>query len=264
MRRLLKKSLLNGLIRTFLTILFAVFSRLKPYGAARKDLKENVKVKKPIKYFNTSVINDEKEEKTEINEESERVEEESSSSSEESDDVEEEDENGEEQETDEDEEKTSEIDEPNEIVVEPIGYNKKCSDELKPESSKNKIFRLKTVFLFVLLIISYVCLNNYLIMFIYYKSAKVSTIVVKSTSSSFIWFSWLNFNRNRPDFDLDNNSDDKLKTLIDPLDIEFIANKAHFYDNRQRIVLSDSYFDEDKYHFELIFRVLIFSVRFKF
>lgn len=246
MRRLLKKSLLNGLIRTFLTILFAVFSRLKPYGAARKDLKENVKVKKPIKYYNTSVmINDEKEEKTEVNEEPETLEEESSS--EESDDVEEEeDENDEEQETDEDEEKTSEIDEPNEIVVEPIGYNKKGSDELKPESSKNKIFRLKTVFLFVLLIISYVCLNNYLIMFIYYKSAKVSTTVVKSTSSSFIWFSWLNFNRNRPDFDLDNNSDEKSKTLIDPLDIEFIANKAHFYDNRQRIVLSDSYFDEEK------------------
>ena len=243
MRRLLKKSLLNGLIRTFLTILFAVFSRLKPYGAARKDLKENVKVKKPIKYFNT---NDEKEEKTEVvNEESETAVEEESSS-EESDDVEEEeDENDEEQETDEDEEKTSEIDEPTEIVVEPIGYNKKGSDDLKPESSRNKIFRLKTVFLFVLLIISYVCLNNYLIMFIYYKSAKVSTTVVKSTSSSFIWFSWLNFNRNRPDFDLDNNSDDKLKTLIDPLDIEFIANKAHFYDNRQRVVLSDSYFDEE-------------------
>lgn len=243
MRRLLKKSLLNGLIRTFLTILFAVFSRLKPYGAARKDLKENVKVKKPIKYYNTSVINDEKEEKTEVNEESETLEE---SSSEESDDIEEEEDENEEQETDEDEEKTSEIDEPNEIVVEPIAYNKKGSDDPKPESSKNKIFRLKTVFLFVLLIISYVCLNNYLIMFIYYKSAKVSTTVVKSTSSSFIWFSWLNFNRNRPDFDLDNNSDDKLKTLIDPLDIEFIANKAHFYDNRQRVVLSDSYFDEDK------------------
>lgn len=295
MRRLLKKSILNGIIRIFITAFYSVFTKFRSYDLNKSIKDQNEQLKKVIgfltngnktfqndetvvdndevglKMSNDSCsnrnkiisIDDEEENENEIDEEN--VEEDY-----EEDEFEPDEDNSEEDDNQlaNKDAKSYYIDQKNstsdyyypsddEFIKFSVPYKRgsKYDEPSRPESpSGKKLFRFKTIFLFIFLIISYVCLNNYLIMFIYYKSSstsKTSSSVIKSNSGGF-WLSIFNIESYKMkksykfDSESSNESSDGFKILIDPLDIEVAnLNKNEFIRDRQRILLRESYFYEN-------------------
>lgn len=145
-----------------------------------------------------------------------------------------------------------------------------CASSVNTNASK---FKIKTIFLFVLFVVAYVCLNNYLIMFVYIKSStstssyasksratttllpEASSNVNKSLSDRFrsLFSSLLSSNKDVPsdeDSSMDtskeiSNSTDNSSVIIDPADvIEAHLNMSWFLNNNRYTILDNSYFDE--------------------
>lgn len=144
-------------------------------------------------------------------------------------------------------------------------YENVSSKKLKDSSTGGKkFFKVKTVFLILFVIISYICLNNYLIMFLFYRSstspqatspksefnnnynnkppAGNSFYAALSNSFLFSFFYGSNFYPAKGVA----SDDAKFKILIDPLDVEMTnLNLNDLVNDNRRVLLSESFFDED-------------------
>jgi hypothetical protein len=126
-----------------------------------------------------------------------------------------------------------------------------------------KFCQFRGVFLLVTLIIGYICLNNYLIIYVYYQpSITSSSSLLPESMKSFngtyysdndqsndtLFISYFSSQLNQNDVESGNTfkkrNDDHFQSLIDPLDIEVMRPQFKIDDKLRRIILNESYFDQ--------------------
>lgn len=223
MRKLIKKSILNGLIRTFVSIFYTVFTKLKSFKNEEKSVPKNDSKIKYLDANSTSEDEDQDLANTDSNltdydsfKEDFIIEAKQCNSS----------------------LYYEYINETGQVYkLSPSLLKQQNSVDVKSTKSPKRYFRFRAIFVFIFIVIAYVSLNNYLIMFIYYKSnssahsSSSSALLSKSKHSSIEYSLFLplasffknRYNRklnqnlkdnNNDNINYDSNNNKKIKNIL--------------------------------------------------